>query len=70
MRGRSVAVRRQKVAVNDRVETMSKPPPNDRDDPESPAVPGFRTWGGVYLFVFCAFAGMVILLTVFSEVFG
>jgi hypothetical protein len=49
---------------------MSKPSSTDRDDPESPAVPGFRSWGGVYLFVFCAFVGMVILLTVFSEVFG
>ncbi len=49
---------------------MSPKRPAERDEPEAPEVPGFRTWGGIYLFVFCAFAGMVILLTVFSEVFG
>ncbi len=49
---------------------MSKPSSTDRRETEAPEVPGFRTWGGVYLFVFCAFVVMVILLTVFSEVFG
>lgn len=49
---------------------MSAKRPPERNEPEEPEVPGFRTWGGVYRFVFGAFVGMVILLTVFSEVFG
>ena len=44
----------------------SPTPPND----ESPGVPGFRTWRGVYLFVFGCFVAVVIALTIFSRVFA
>lgn len=40
------------------------------DDPESPRVPGFRTWRGVYLFVFGAFLVLVFLLALFSRAFA
>ena len=41
-------------------------PPDD----ESPGVPGFRTWRGVYLFVLAAFITLVIALTVFTRVYA
>jgi hypothetical protein len=41
-------------------------PPDD----ESPGVPGFRSWRGVYLFVFIAFVVVVIALTIFSRVYA
>ncbi len=41
-------------------------PPND----EAPGVPGFRTWRGVYLFVFGCFILVVIALTVFSRAYA
>jgi hypothetical protein len=41
---------------------------NDKDEP--PGVPGFSTWGGVYLFVFAMFALVVIGLTILSRVYG
>lgn len=41
-------------------------PPND----EAPGVPGFRTWRGVYLFVFGVFIVIVIALTLFSRAFA
>jgi hypothetical protein len=44
----------------------STPPPSD----DSPGVPGFRTWRGVYLFVFGFFALVVVLLTIFSRWFA
>ena len=37
---------------------------------ESPGVPGFRTWRGVYVFVFLMFVLMVIGLAVFSRVYA
>jgi hypothetical protein len=37
---------------------------------EAPGVPGFRTWRGVYLFVFGCFVGVVILLAMFTRVFA
>jgi hypothetical protein len=43
-------------------------PPAPDDD--SPGVPGFRTWRGVYLFVFAVFVLIVIGLTVFTRVFA
>lgn len=43
-----------------------KPEPDD----ESPGVPGFHTWRGVYLFVFGGFVAVVIALTVFTHVFA
>ncbi len=44
----------------------SAPPPPE--DP--PGVPGFRTWRGVYQFVFAFFVLCVLLLAVFSRVFA
>jgi hypothetical protein len=43
--------------------------PESPDD-DSPGVPGFRTWRGVYLFVFGCFVAFVIALTIFSRVFA
>ena len=39
-------------------------------DDESPGVPGFRTWRGVYAFVFVAFAVVVGALALFAHVFA
>jgi hypothetical protein len=48
---------------------MSLPnPPLNNDD--EPGVPYFRTWGGVYTFVFVCFVLVVILLTIFSRVYA
>jgi hypothetical protein len=47
---------------------MSPAPETDPDD--APGVPGFRTWRGVYLFVFGCFIAMVIALTVFAHFFA
>jgi hypothetical protein len=44
-----------------------KPMPEDHD---SPGVPGFRSWRGVYLFVFGGFLLTVLLLTWFAHVFA
>ena len=41
---------------------------NEKDEP--PGVPGFSTWGGVYLFVFAVFAFVVIGLTILSRVYA
>ena len=41
-----------------------------RSEGEPPDVPGFRTWGGVYLFVFGWFVLVVVLLTVFTGIFS
>ena len=38
------------------------------DDP--PGVPGFRTWRGVYWFVFAGFVLVVVALTLFSRYFA
>ena len=50
----------------------SSNPPGGRVPPsdESPGVPGFRTWRGVYVFVFAMFVLMVIGLALFSRHFG
>ena len=37
---------------------------------EAPGVPGFRTWRGVYAFVFGCFVLVVIALTLFARVFA
>ncbi len=42
----------------------SLPPPNDDAEP---GVPGFRTWRGVYAFVFATFVLVVVLLTIFTH---
>jgi hypothetical protein len=47
---------------------MSDPRPPHDDD--SPGVPGFKTWRGVYFFVFACFAAMVIALTVFTRFYA
>jgi hypothetical protein len=46
-----------------------KPPDSSADD-ESPGVPGFRTWRGVYLFVFLFFLLAVVLLALFSRTYA
>jgi len=42
--------------------------PGTSDD--SPGVPGFRTWRGIYLFVFAWFVVVVALLALFSRWFA
>jgi len=37
---------------------------------ELPAVPGFKTWRGIYLFVFGWFVLVVILLAIFTRYFA
>jgi len=44
---------------------MSSDPEND-----PPGVPGFRTWRGVYLFVFVVFVLLVIGLTLFTRAYA
>jgi hypothetical protein len=43
---------------------------HERAKPEPPDVPGFRTWRGVYLFVFGWFLLVVVLLTLFTRHFS
>jgi hypothetical protein len=47
-----------------------KPPPEPAPDDQTPGVPGFRTWRGVYLFVLAFFVVVVILLAGFSRLFA
>lgn len=48
-----------------------KPPQSDQPaHDESPGVPGFRTWRGIYLFVFVSFVLVVVLLALFSRAFA
>ncbi len=49
---------------------MKRSSPEPSDHGESPGVPGFRTWRGVYLFVFGCFVLVVVLLAIFSRVFA
>jgi hypothetical protein len=49
---------------------MKPPSPDPATDDKSPDVPGFRTWRGVYLFVFAFFVLVVVLLTLFSRLFA
>ena len=44
--------------------------PDPATDDASPGVPGFRTWRGIYWFVFAAFVVVVILLALFSRAFA
>jgi hypothetical protein len=46
------------------------PRPDERSDTEPPDVPGFRTWRGVYAFVFGWFVFVVVLLAVFTALFS
>jgi hypothetical protein len=43
--------------------------PSEPED-EAPGVPGFRTWRGIYWFVFGTFVAVVIALAVFSRVYA
>jgi hypothetical protein len=49
---------------------MKPPSPDPAHDDQSPGVPGFRTWRGVYLFVFACFVLVVVFLTIFSSFFA
>jgi hypothetical protein len=49
---------------------VTRPLPDHRADDESPDVPGFRSWGAVYLFVFGWFVLVVVLLTAFTRIFS
>jgi hypothetical protein len=49
---------------------MSSAPETPPDHEAPPGLPGFRSWRGVYLFVFAVFVGVVIALTVFSRAFA
>ena len=40
------------------------------DSDDSPGVPGFRSWRGVYWFVFTFFLLSVLLLVLFSRAFA
>ena len=44
--------------------------PDERSETEPPDVPGFATWRRLYLFVFGWFVLVVVLLTVFTEIFS
>lgn len=46
------------------------PGPDERGDSEPPDLPGFRTWRGVYLFVFGWFVLVLALLTAFTAIFS
>src|SRR5262249_11284947 len=45
-------------------------PPEPSGENEPPGVPGFRTWRGIYLFVFGWFVLVVALLALFSRFFS
>jgi hypothetical protein len=47
-----------------------KLPPDPSTGKDSPGVPGFRTWRGIYFFVFVFFVVVVALLAVFSHWFA
>jgi hypothetical protein len=50
---------------------VTRPPlPDQRSDAESPGLPGFRTWRGVYLFVLGWFVLVVVLLAAFTRIFS
>ena len=49
---------------------MTRPLPDHRSDDEPPDVPGFRTWGAVYLVVLGWFVVVVVLLAAFTRIFS
>jgi hypothetical protein len=49
---------------------VTRPEPDHRADEEPPDLPGFRTWGAVYLFVFGWFVLVVVLLAAFTRIFS
>ena len=48
----------------------SAPKSSGQPETESPGVPGFGTWRGVYWFVFGWFVLTVVLLTLFTVIFS
>lgn len=46
------------------------PPSPETDPDDSPGLPGFRTWRGVYLLVLGVFILVVIALTLFTRFFA
>ena len=49
---------------------MKPLPPDQPGSDESPGVPGFHNWRGIYLFVFIFFVICVVLLALFSHAFA
>jgi len=49
---------------------MKSPPADPPSSDENPGVPGFRTWRGIYFFVFLCFVFAVALLALFSQWFA
>jgi hypothetical protein len=49
---------------------MKSAPPDPPTSDDSPGVPGFHTWRGIYLFVFAGFVLVVVLLALFSRWFA
>ena len=49
---------------------MKLSPSDPSSDDGSTGVPGFRTWRGVYLFVFGCFLLVVIALTLFARFYA
>ena len=49
---------------------MNRPPRDQSSPEESPGVPGFRSWRGIYLFVFAFFVVCVVLLALFTRAFA
>ena len=47
---------------------MNSPDPSGENEP--PGVPGFRTWRGVYIFVFIFFVLCLVLLALLSRAFA
>ncbi len=45
-------------------------PPDPHNSDESPGVPGFRKWCGVYCFVFAVFVVVIVLLALFTRHFA
>jgi hypothetical protein len=50
--------------------TLLSVKPDPEPDDNKPGVPGFRSWRGVYVFVFLCFVAVVAALTVFTHHFG
>jgi hypothetical protein len=50
----------------------SSPPttPASAPDDDTPGVPGFRTWRGIYVFVLAVFVAVVIALTFFTRAYA
>jgi hypothetical protein len=49
---------------------MNSIPPPDNSEAEAPGVPGFRTWRGIYWFVFGTFVAIVIALAIFTRIYA